>query len=158
MHQIYNRALYQLGPDVGCYAPPRLLEEALKEDLRAPGFEKWTYDIENVEGALHIRHKGVDLKMDESEKQTTKVWVIRLGANHDCSCEISLGSESEVGNSHVNLTKFFCDTEEYLLKTYRMVAFMSFGSLKIKWVFKREWAYVFASNFFVRVKLLSVSS
>eukprot|EP00094_Tigriopus_californicus_P013081 TCALIF_12650-PA protein Name:"Protein of unknown function" AED:0.31 eAED:0.31 QI:0/1/0.5/1/1/1/2/173/157 len=73
MHQIYNRALYQLGPDVGCYAPPRLLEEALKEDLRAPGFEKWTYDIENVEGALHIRHKGVDLKMDESEKQNTKV-------------------------------------------------------------------------------------
>ena len=26
MQQIYQRALCQLGPDVGCYAPPKLLE------------------------------------------------------------------------------------------------------------------------------------
>ncbi len=62
MQHVYHRALYQLGPDSGCYSPPRLLEESLKEDLRAPGFEGWTYEVENVEGAIHVRHKGIDLK------------------------------------------------------------------------------------------------
>lgn len=64
MQQVYNRALYQLGPDIGCYAPPKLIEDALKEDLRAKGFENWTYEIENVDGALQIRHKGIDTHMD----------------------------------------------------------------------------------------------
>ncbi len=61
MQQVYLRALYQLGPEEGCYAPPKLIEESLKEDLRADGFKDWTYDVENVEGALHVRHKGIDL-------------------------------------------------------------------------------------------------
>jgi len=38
MQQIYNRALYSLGPDVGCYAPPMLYEKEMKESLQAPGF------------------------------------------------------------------------------------------------------------------------
>ena len=32
--QIYNRALYSLGPDVGCYAPPKLYENELNESLQ----------------------------------------------------------------------------------------------------------------------------
>ena len=34
MQQIYNRALHSLGPDVGCYAPPKLYENELKESLQ----------------------------------------------------------------------------------------------------------------------------
>ena len=34
MQQIYNRALYSLGPDVGCYAPPMLYENEMKESLQ----------------------------------------------------------------------------------------------------------------------------
>lgn len=61
MQQIYHRALYSLGPDVGCYAPPILYEKELNESLQVPGFEKWTYSVENVDGALHVRHEGIDL-------------------------------------------------------------------------------------------------
>ena len=74
MQQIYQRALYQLGPKQGCYAPPKLLEDCLKDDLRVPGFENWSYDVENVDGALRIRHSGIDLKMeapsDDDNSQT----------------------------------------------------------------------------------------
>merc|ERR1711997_1348431 len=62
MQQTYHRALYSLGPDVGCYAPPKLLENELKESLQAPGFENWNYMVENVDGALQVRHQGIDLK------------------------------------------------------------------------------------------------
>ena len=34
MQETYHRALYSLGPDVGCYAPPKLLENELKESLQ----------------------------------------------------------------------------------------------------------------------------
>ena len=34
MQQVYHRALYSLGPDVGCYAPPKLYENELKESLQ----------------------------------------------------------------------------------------------------------------------------
>ena len=34
MQQIYNRAQYSLGPDVGCYAPPMLYEKELNESLQ----------------------------------------------------------------------------------------------------------------------------
>jgi hypothetical protein len=61
MQQIYERALHQLGPDAGCYSPPRLLEDALGDKLQTPGFEKWSYDVENHEGALHVKHKGIEL-------------------------------------------------------------------------------------------------
>jgi len=32
----------------------------MNETLRVKGFENWTYDVDNVEGALEIRHKGID--------------------------------------------------------------------------------------------------
>ena len=83
MQQVYHRALYSLGPDVGCYAPPKLYENELKESLqvrekiyfvktctadtipiflKANGFENWSYTVENVDGALHVRHKGIELQ------------------------------------------------------------------------------------------------
>ena len=34
MQQIYNRAQHSLGPDVGCYAPPKLWENELNESLQ----------------------------------------------------------------------------------------------------------------------------
>lgn len=52
---------------MGCYVPPRMLEEALGETLKTPGFDKWTYDIENVDGAMHVRHSGIDLPEQENE-------------------------------------------------------------------------------------------
>jgi len=61
MQQIYNRAQHSLGPDVGCYAPPKLWENELNESLQAPGFENWNYTVENVDGALQVRHMGIDL-------------------------------------------------------------------------------------------------
>jgi len=62
MQQVYNRALYSLGPDVGCYAPPKLYENEMNESLQAPGFENWNYTVENVDGALHVRHQGIELQ------------------------------------------------------------------------------------------------
>jgi len=62
MQQIYNRAQHSLGPDVGCYAPPKLWENELNESLQAPGFENWNYTVENVDGALQVRHMGIDLE------------------------------------------------------------------------------------------------
>lgn len=64
MQQIFQRALYQFGPQHGCYAPPKLLEDCLKDDLQVPGFENWSYDIENVDGAFRIRHNGIDMTME----------------------------------------------------------------------------------------------
>merc|ERR1712066_120557 len=62
MQQVYHRALYSLGPDVGCYAPPKLYENELKESLQSSGFENWSYTVENVDGALQVRHQGIELK------------------------------------------------------------------------------------------------
>ena len=31
---VWSRALYSLGPDVGCYAPPKLYEIEQKESLQ----------------------------------------------------------------------------------------------------------------------------
>jgi len=28
---------------------------------QAPGFENWNYTVENVDGALQVRHMGIDL-------------------------------------------------------------------------------------------------
>ena len=38
MQQIYNRAQHSLGPDVGCYAPPKLWENELNESLQVGQF------------------------------------------------------------------------------------------------------------------------
>ena len=40
MQQVYNRALYSLGPDVGCYAPPMLYEKEQNESLQVKGVRK----------------------------------------------------------------------------------------------------------------------
>ena len=64
MQEIYLRALKTYGSEVGCYTPPRLLEDTMNEKLRASGFENWSYDVDNVDGALHIRHKGIKLNSD----------------------------------------------------------------------------------------------
>ena len=65
MQQLYTHCLYQFGPDVGCYGPPKILEDALKTEYRAKGFENWTYEVENIDGALHVRHKNIDLKVPD---------------------------------------------------------------------------------------------
>lgn len=69
MQQIYNRAQASLGPDVGCYAPPKLWENELRESLQAPGFESWNYTVENVDGALQVRHLNIDLQKTEDRDQ-----------------------------------------------------------------------------------------
>ena len=65
MQQLYQHCLIQFGPDVGCYGPPKILENALKQEYRAKGFENWNYEVENIEGALHVRHKNIDLKVPD---------------------------------------------------------------------------------------------
>ena len=52
-----------MGPDVGCYAPPKLYENELKESLQAPGFENWSYTVENVDGALQVLEKRTTFNM-----------------------------------------------------------------------------------------------
>ena len=45
------------------------IEQALGKEYRADGFTNWSYDVENVDGALHVRHKNIDLTFpDPSEK------------------------------------------------------------------------------------------
>ena len=59
MKEIYEKSLETYGPEVGCYTPPRLLEDKMKTELRSSDFKDWTYEVENVDGALHVRHKGI---------------------------------------------------------------------------------------------------
>ena len=63
MQQIYTRALKTYGSEVGCYTPPRLLEDAMNDKLRTKGFENWSYNVENIDGALHVRHQGINLNV-----------------------------------------------------------------------------------------------
>jgi len=65
MQQLYQHCLIQFGPDVGCYGPPKILENALNTQYRAKGFENWTYEVENIDGALHVRHKNINLKVPD---------------------------------------------------------------------------------------------
>lgn len=32
---------------------------------KANGFENWSYTVENVDGALHVRHKGIELEKNK---------------------------------------------------------------------------------------------
>merc|ERR1711974_407171 len=54
MQQIYLKALETYGNDVGCYTPPRLLEDKMNDHLRCNGFENWSYNVENIDGALLV--------------------------------------------------------------------------------------------------------
>ena len=65
MQQLYQHCLIQFGPDVGCYGPPKIMEDVLKTKFRGKGFENWSYDVENIEGALHVRHKNIDLTVPD---------------------------------------------------------------------------------------------
>lgn len=65
MQRTYDRALAMYGKEAGCYVPPKMLEEDLKESLRAPGFEDWTYDLGFVDGAIRVTHKNIKTKMGE---------------------------------------------------------------------------------------------
>ena len=73
MQQTYQQCLQQFGPDQGCYAAPKILEDALGETVKSPGFENWTYNIENVEGALHVRHQGIDHNPEAPQGQKSTV-------------------------------------------------------------------------------------
>merc|ERR1712223_2049952 len=64
--QILHRAMYTYGEDAPCYSAPRMLEEALKTDLRCDDFKDWSYSIESVDGSSIIRHHGI--KLDQSEE------------------------------------------------------------------------------------------
>ena len=64
MQQVYHRALYSLGPDVGCYAPPKLYENELKESLQVR--EKTTlmkYSIVFLSSLLDSRIGVTQLRM-----------------------------------------------------------------------------------------------
>lgn len=61
VQQIYNRGLYTYGADAPCYIPAKLLEDTLNEPLQCPGFENWSYSIDNVDGSSVIRHHDIDL-------------------------------------------------------------------------------------------------
>ena len=37
----------------------------MKTEYRAKGFENWSYEVENIEGALHVRHKNINLKVPD---------------------------------------------------------------------------------------------
>ena len=66
--QILHRAMYSYGEDAPCYSAPRMLEEALKTDLRCDDFKDWSYSIESVDGSSIIRHHGIKLDQSEDEK------------------------------------------------------------------------------------------
>lgn len=45
-----------------------MLEEASGESLRVPGFEEWSYEIENKDGAMQVRHHGIELPMKKGKR------------------------------------------------------------------------------------------
>ena len=59
MHTLFRRAQYQFGDEVGCYSTPKALEIELGESLNIPGFEKWAYENEIIDGSLVVRHKNI---------------------------------------------------------------------------------------------------
>ena len=63
--QILHRAMYTYGEDAPCYSAPRMLEEALKTDLRCEDFKDWSYSIESVDGSSIIRHHGIKLDQEK---------------------------------------------------------------------------------------------
>ena len=66
--QAYNKAMYAYGEDAPCYIAPKLLEEALRTDLRCAEFEKWEYSIQNVDGSSVIRHHGIDIERTDKDE------------------------------------------------------------------------------------------
>lgn len=69
LHQLtfstYRLAEYQYGSQAACYIVPKMLEDALGEDLRAPGFDNWEYNNVISRGSLNVTHDGIP---DEGHK------------------------------------------------------------------------------------------
>ena len=40
-------------------------QQAMNESLQVSGFEDWTYTVENVDGALQVRHHNIKLPGQE---------------------------------------------------------------------------------------------
>ncbi|XP_064642555.1 2-hydroxy-3-oxopropionate reductase-like [Lineus longissimus] len=58
--QIYLRAMYKYGEDVGSSMPAKLLPDDLNEEPEVKGYEGWTYEIQKVEGGgIAVVHRGV---------------------------------------------------------------------------------------------------
>ncbi|KAK3878584.1 hypothetical protein Pcinc_016797 [Petrolisthes cinctipes] len=53
------KAEYQYGAQAACYIVPKILEDALREDLRAPGFDDWEYNNVIQRGSLNVTHEGI---------------------------------------------------------------------------------------------------
>jgi hypothetical protein len=64
--------MYQYGDDAPCYSAPKMLEDALKEDLRCDKFKNWSYSIDDIDGSAVIRHHGIALSQEEELKKTQK--------------------------------------------------------------------------------------
>jgi hypothetical protein len=64
--------MFQYGDDAPCYIAPKMLEEALKEDLRCDKFKNWSYSIDNMDGSAVIRHHGIALSHEEGEPKQVK--------------------------------------------------------------------------------------
>lgn len=58
--QIYNRARFRYGDNVGSTSPAKLIEDDLNEPLQIDGFKDWTYTIEHVGGSMAVVHTTKD--------------------------------------------------------------------------------------------------
>ncbi|XP_076068895.1 2-hydroxy-3-oxopropionate reductase-like [Oratosquilla oratoria] len=55
----FRHAQYTYGDHVGCYVPPRLMEEDLAEPLRLEGFDDWEYDNHIEDGSVVVKHRSI---------------------------------------------------------------------------------------------------
>ena len=67
MQQIYQRALCQLGPDVGCYAPPKLLEVSHSKhfDSHSYGELRQVYHETHETEVVCVMGTGINQKVKE---------------------------------------------------------------------------------------------
>ena len=59
-HTIYRRTMYQFGEEAGCYSTPKTFEMEMNESLNIPGFENWSHENEYLDGAVVVKHCGLD--------------------------------------------------------------------------------------------------
>ena len=58
--EMYERAMSAMGENAPCYSPPKMLEEALNENLQCAEFNDWSYSIDNSKGSCNVDHHGID--------------------------------------------------------------------------------------------------
>ncbi|KAF2359116.1 3-hydroxyisobutyrate dehydrogenase NAD-binding domain [Trinorchestia longiramus] len=56
----FRQCQYQFGDDAGCYITPKALEDALGVQLQDSRFKEWDYDTEIIDGALIVKHSGLE--------------------------------------------------------------------------------------------------